>query len=332
MAAHLTVEERDRIAQMFNQGFGQKQIAEALGRSAGTISRELNRNQIDGQYFAGQAQQRAIDRRRERELIRVMDDPQINAAVRRGLAQEWSPEQIAGRLKLDFPDDPSRHISAPTIYAWIESDEHRDHWRSFLRRRGKRPCRREKSSGGDAARIANRPEVIEQRERLGDFEGDTVLGPAGTGGLATFVDRKSRFTIITKVQSKDADHVHVKVKKRMAELEEDQRHSITFDNGTEFARCYRLEKHLGIKLYFADPGCPHQRGTNENTNGLIRQYFPKGTDFTTVSHQEVKQVENRLNNRPRACLGFPGPAATNLFCRKALGAGSRCSRHTNGVS
>ena len=133
-------------------------------------------------------------------------------------------------------------------------------------------------------------------------------GPPGTGGLATLVDRKSRFTIVVKIQSKNADHVHEKIKQRMKELDEERRHSITFDNGTEFARCHRLEKHLGMELYFADPGCPYQRGTNENTNGLIRQYFPKGTDFRDISHNEVRQVEKLLNNRPRACLGFRTPA------------------------
>jgi len=156
--------------------------------------------------------------------------------------------------------------------------------------------------------------VIEERLRFGDFEGDTVLGPPGTGGLATLVDRKSRYTIIVKIQSKDANHVHAKIKARMKELDEDHRRSITFDNGTEFARCGRLEKHLGIELYFADPGCPYQRGTNENTNGLIRQYFPKGTDFRDITHYEVSDVEHLLNNRPRACLGFRTPA--ELFFEK----------------
>ncbi len=101
--------------------------------------------------------------------------------------------------------------------------------------------------------------------------------------------------------------MHARIKKRLKELAEEQRHSLTFDNGTEFARCHRLEKHLDMELYFADPGCPHQRGTNENTNGLIRQYYPKGTDFRDTSHHEVRQVENLLNNRPRACLGFKTP-------------------------
>lgn len=305
MAQHLTVEERDRIAQLQCQGVGQKEIAEAIGRSAATISRELRRNGKDGNYYAGQAQQEAEQRRRERPLMRKMDDPTINEFVRVGLAHDWAPEQIEGRLKTASPD---RTVSCQTIYTWIKQSEHREHWESRLRRRGKRPRERKKAaSPSDAARIANRPEVIEQRLRLGDFEGDTVLGPPGTSGLATLVDRKSRFTIIVKIQSKNADHVHEKIKQRLKELDGERRHSITFDNGTEFARCHRLEKHLDMQLYFADPGCPYQRGTNENTNGLIRQYFPKGSDFRDVSHHEVRRVENLLNNRPRACLAFRTP-------------------------
>jgi IS30 family transposase len=306
MASHLTLEERDRIAQLWHQGADQKEIARALGRCPSTISRELRRNRTEGGYYAGQAQFEAERRRRERPLVRKMDDPEINEVVRVGLAQEWAPEQIAGRMQ---QQDSQRRVSPQTIYTWIKEDEHREHWESHLRRRGKRPSpRKNAATAGDAARIANRPEVIEQRLRLGDFEGDTLLGPAGTGGLATLVDRKSRFTIMVKIQSKNADHVHRRVKQRLRELDEQRRRSITFDNGTEFARCHRLERHLDMELYFADPGCPFQRGTNENTNGLIRQYFPKGTDFRNVSHYEVRQVENLLNDRPRECLGFRTPA------------------------
>ena len=310
MARHLTKEERDRIAQLHHRGMLQSQIAEALRRDPATISRELERNRVGGEYFAAQAHDLAERRRRERPLDRKLDNPEINAEVRRGLAHEWSPEQIEGSQKREHPDKPRRHVSARTIYSWIEQDEHRDHWKSFLRRRGKRPCRRKDAENCcPAARIHNRPEVIEQRLRLGDFEGDTVLGPPGTGGIVTLVDRRSRLTIITKIQSKNADHVHQRIKQRLKELTEDRRHSITFDNGTEFACCQRLEKHLDMQLYFADPGCPYQRGTNENTNGLIRQYFPKGTDFRTISHCEVRRVENLLNNRPRKCLHFETPAA-----------------------
>lgn len=309
MACHLTKEERDLLAQLLHRGFSQDQIAEALGRNPGTISRELARNRVRGEYFAAQAQDLAERRRRQRPLTRKLDDPKLNETVRRNLVDNWSPEQIAGAQKRAHPQESRRQVSARTIYTWIEQDPHKKHWKSFLRRRGKRPCRRKNLTPCAAARIHNRPEVIERRLRLGDFEGDTVLGPAGTGGIVTLVCRRSRFTIITKIQSKDADHVHARIKLRLKELAEEQRHSITFDNGTEFARCQRLEKHLDMKLYFADPGCPHQRGTNENTNGLIRQYFPKGTDFRTVTHPEVREVETLLNNRPRACLQFETPAA-----------------------
>lgn len=305
---HLTKEERDRIAQLQHQGFGQEQIAEAVGRAPSTISRELRRNGTGGEYLAAQAQEKSEKRRRERPLTRKLDRPELQAEVRKGLAQNWSPEQIAGAQKRCHPDDPRQHVSRQTIYNWIEDDEDRDHWRGFLRRRGRRPARRKNAGGAERARIKDRPEIIEQRLRLGDFEGDTVLGPAGTGGVATLVDRKSRYTIVVKVQSKDANHVHQKIKQRLKELTDEQRKSITFDNGTEFARCGRLEKHLGIKLYFAEPGCPYQRGTNENTNGLLRQYFPKGTDFRTVTHQDVRAVEKLLNSRPRKCLGFATPA------------------------
>ncbi len=309
MVRHLTMEERDRIAELRHRGADQKEIARALGRCPATISRELRRNRTGDQYHAAQAQRQAEQRRSERPLVRKMDDPDLNEIVREGLTHEWAPEQIAGRLKQEHPEYPERHVSAQTIYAWIEQDEHRAHWQSFLRRRGKRPCRRRNGGQtGLGAPIDQRPEVIELRLRLGDFEGDTVLGPPGTGGLATLVDRKSRYTIVVKIQSKNADHVHQKLKERLRDLDEEHRRSITFDNGTEFARCHRLEKHLGLALYFADPGCPYQRGTNENTNGLIRQYFPKGTDFRDISHDEVRRVELHLNGRPRACLSFRTPA------------------------
>lgn len=307
MPGQLTSDERDCIAQLRGQSFCQKEIAAQVNRSPSTISRELRRNGTRGEYYAAAAQRRAEQRRAERPLVRKMARPDLHRYVRSRLTQEWSPEEIASRWRLQFPDLPKLRVSPQTIYTWIANDDSRDHWRQFLRRRGKRPYRRKPTVRSDAARIKNRPEVIEQRWRLGDFEGDTVLGPPGTVGRATLVDRKSRLTIIVKIQSKDADHVHEKIKQRLKTLDAHHRHSITFDNGTEFARCGRLEKHLGMKLYFADPGCPYQRGTNENTNGLIRQYFPKGTDFRTVTHHEVREVERKLNARPRACLGFLTP-------------------------
>ena len=253
MPGHLTLEERDRIAQLFHQGASQAEIALALKRDKSTICRELERNSTGDDYLSGQAQRESERRRRERPIVRKMDDPEINLIVRKGLAQDWSPQQISGRLN-EQEGKPS--VSHQTIYDWIEQSPDREHWAEHLRRRGKRPCRPKKPGLPVGACIRQRPEVIEQRMRLGDFEGDTVLGPPGTGGVATLVDRKSRFTIIVKVQSKNADHVHDKIKRRLKELEEERCHSITFDNGTEFARCHRLEKALGCEAILCGSGLP----------------------------------------------------------------------------
>jgi transposase, IS30 family len=311
MARHLTLAERDLLAQLRHAGYQQNEIAQRLQRSPSCISRELGRNSTGGVYHAGQAHERARQRRRQRKLMRKMDRPEIQEFVTRGLASYWSPDEIAGRASYESPGQPQRHIGRQTIYQWIEQQEptERAEWKQGLRRRGKRPRPRRQNAeeSGQRAAIASRPAEINQRRRIGDWEGDTVLGPAGTGGLVTLVDRRSRFTILTKTKNKEARRVRRRIEKRLRPLTAEQRRSITFDNGTEFADCQRLENNLGVRLYFAEPGRPYQRGTNENTNGLVRQFYPKGTDFREVSHAEVARIENLLNDRPRACLGYRTP-------------------------
>jgi IS30 family transposase len=308
MAKHLTLEERDRIAHLKSRGFTQAAIAKALGRSPSVISREVRRNHTeDGMYYGGVAQRRTAQRRAERPLDRKMDRPQIRSAVQRGLHHDWSPDQIAGRFRDDSPKDQSVWICASTIYSWIEKDEHRDLWKSHLRRRGKRPQRRRKTPRPEHQRIEGRPEVIETRGRLGDLEGDTVLGPPATGGVITMVDRLSRRLTMTKITRKNADHVAKRLEMRLKQSPDQPVHSMTFDNGTEFAECDKVAKRHQARLFFARPGCPQQRGTNENMNGLIRQYFPKGTEFNTVSPARIRQVENLINDRPRRCLGYKTP-------------------------
>lgn len=305
---HLTRAERDRIAQLHQQGHSQAAIARTMGRHPSTISRELGRNATNGEYLAAQAQECAERRRRERSLTRKLDRPELQARVRSGLAKYWSPEQIAGRLRREHANQREWRCCPQSIYDWIKADEHRRHWESFLRRRGKRRPRRRNPQAAGRARLASRPQFIDRRERLGDFEGDTVLGSPGTGGLTTLVDRASRFSLLAKIETKDADHVHRHVKRQLQRVEPGQRHTLTFDNGTEFARCQRPERNQGLKRYGADPGCPYQRGTNENTNGLIRQFLPKGTSFEGVTWQQVREIETLLNNRPRKCLGYATPA------------------------
>ena len=187
MAGHLTPEERDRIAQLWHRGTEQRDIAEALGRSPSTISRELRRNGTGGDYFAAQAQRESQRRRRERPLERKMENPQINKLVHEGLAQEWSPEQISGRMKQQHPDKRERAVSPQTIYAWIRQDSQREHWESLLRRRGKRPWRRQNPAASQAARISGRITATEAAASAGlaaralglaqgdDFVGDETL-------------------------------------------------------------------------------------------------------------------------------------------------------------
>lgn len=308
MSAHLNKDERDRLAQYRWRNYTQVEIAKLLNRSPSTISRELKRNAPAGkEYFACHAQTLAETRRRQRPLVKKLDRPLIKQAVHNGLVLDWAPEQIAGRLHQQHPDDSGCQVSPQTIYDWIDKSPSRKHLQSHLRRRGKRPFRRKTPPNREAARIKNRPEVIEQRARRGDFEGDTVLGKPGTGGLLTLVDRLSRFTLLKKIDCKEAEHVKQRFASALEGLEDELRRTVTFDNGTEFAYCDRLEKRLEITLYYADPGCPYQRGTNENTNGLLRQYFPKGIDFRTVTPQEVRRVQDLINHRPRRCLDFQTP-------------------------
>jgi transposase, IS30 family len=307
MASHLTSVDRDRIAQLFASRRSPEEIAVALGRSLSTIYRELKRNATDGEYLPCQAQGQAERRRSERPLVFKCDRPAVDRTIRKLLSDSCSPDQIAQRMKYERPDCPEDCVSASTIYRWInQPGEHRDYWSEYLRHRGRRPYKaREKTSVG--APIAERPQVVEERGRIGDFEGDLVLGKQGTGGLQTLVDRKSRYTILMKVVRKEAAYVYRKTRDRLKGLPADKRHSVTFDNGGEFAKCPRLEEGAEVEVYYADPGCPYQRGTNENTNGLVRQFFPKGTDFQTVTHPEAREVENLLNHRPRAILGYRTP-------------------------
>jgi IS30 family transposase len=310
MAQHLTESEREELARLRSCEFTADEIARRMGRHRSTIYRELKRNSTGGRYSPCQAHRQAERRRRERPLVRKAERPSVNATLRGLLSRYCSPDEIAHRMKLERPDRPRDRVCASTIYRWIDGrGQERDYWKGYLRRRGRRPRRKPANPEDSArrARLDGRPEVIERRARIGDFEGDSVLGKQGTGGLKTLVDRKSRFLLLMKIDRKEARYVYRKTRARLKTISTTKRHSVTYDNGGEFAQCPLLEKSLGIKVYWASPGRPYQRGTNENTNGLVRQFFPKGTDFDTVTHWSVRQGEKLLNDRPRACLGYRTP-------------------------
>lgn len=301
MACQLTIEEREQIAQFRIQGLSRSDIAGRLGRHATTIGRELKRNSDGGTYWASAAQSKAQARRRQRR--KKLDDPDLNEYVRVGLVKRWSPEQIAGRLLRER----RQKLSPMTIYRWIEADEDREHWQSFLRRgrrrtepdgRGKLPAR---------AEIAGRPGVVEKRSRFGDWEGDTVVSKQRRGGLVTLVERKSGFASVRKVKRLKAQNVRRSIERQVARLPSGLRRTLTLDNGKEFAQHRHIARTTLLDIYFARPYHAWERGSNENFNGLLRQFFPKGTDFTGISPLEVKYVLDLLNDRPRKRLGYRTP-------------------------
>lgn len=307
--AQLSMEEREVISQLFAAGFSCKQIGERLGRPRCTIGREVKRNSRDnGGYSAVLAQAKMETRRRERPLTRKLQRPELNAAVREGLAQEWSPDQIAGRLKQTQANNPRFHVAPQTIYAWIEQDRDAQHWKAFLRRGGRGPKSPRAGRIPRQVQIDGRPAEANQRLRLGDFEGDTIVSRGKRSGLVTVVDRKSRYLLAAKLKDRTAPRTREKIEHLLAPLPAEKRRTMTFDNGKEFAEHELLTERLGLEVYFAHPYASWERGTSENTNRLLRQYYPKGTDFADVSHSDLAQNVKRINDRPRKSLNYQTPS------------------------
>ena len=295
MASHLTFEERRLLYLLKKKGKSNTEIAELMGRHRSTVCRELHRNTGQRGYRPQQAQRLSNERRLASRRPHKMDDPDVHQYVQQKLERLWSPDQIAGRVERDFPRTPARWLSRQAIYDWINGNN--PEWRTLLRRGGRPPEKRGKLT--DCVRIDGRPEVINRRRRYGDWEGDTMVGKGRRSALVTLVERKSGYARIGRVDSMKSDMTMRVAKRRMKDLPPNLRRSMTFDNGKEFAEHQKLTRGLGLEVYFADPYASWQRGTNENTNGLLRQFFNKGTDFTQISHRQVACVEQLLNERPR---------------------------------
>ena len=313
MANHLTFQERQFLYRLKRKGKTNPEIAELMGRDRSTIHRELKRNAGQRGYRPKQAQRLADERRLASRRPHKMDDPDVHQYVQDRLEKYWSPDQIAGRVQRDFPRAPARWLSRQTVYDWIHDQT--PEWQTLLRRGGRPPERRGKLI--DCVRIDGRPDVINRRRRYGDWEGDTIVGQGRRSALVTLVERKSGYARIGRVDSMKSDETMHAAKRRMKDLPPFLRRSMTFDNGKEFAEHQKLTCGLGLEVYFTDAYASWQRGTNENTNGLLRQYYPKGTDFTQVSHREVARVEQLLNERPRKRLDYRSPVevlASRLCC------------------
>lgn len=302
----LTHEDRIKIEALNNAGLSASKIANELGKHRSTITREIARNTKDGEYVANYASNISKCRRSACGKSKLTEDnwTQINVLIQ----TEWSPEQISGWLKAN--PEFGFQISHQWIYNHIrENRANGGILHQSLRRQGK-PYKNKKIYRGtikDRVSIELRPEVVNKRLRIGDWEVDSVIGRMHQSALVTLVERSSRYTSIIKVNSKEAEVVADAIIKRANELELPL-HTITGDNGTEFSNHKTIAKQLGIDFYFTHPYSSWEKGTNENTNGLIRQYFPKGTDFNSISEDMIKLVENKLNNRPRKCLNFKRPS------------------------
>jgi len=300
------MDERKRISELREAGYSSEEMAEALGRHRTTITRELKRNRLGCLYCPQIAQQKAEERRRQRPLVRKMDRPEIRDQVQHNLKEYHSPDQIAGRMKRATAD-PRQRISAPTIYAWIRQQP-RHKWERYLRRYGRH--KRGKNTGKlpACADIAGRPAEANERQCVGHWEGDTIVGARRQGAVVTLVDRKSRFVLLAPTKDCKARRVRYKLQQLLGQLPPEKRHSATFDRGKEFAEYDLLTLRLQMPVFFADPYCPWQRGTCENTNGLIRQFLPKGTSLRNVSPRRLADVAQKLNHRPRKLLGYLTPS------------------------
>ena len=318
---YLSLVERKRIATLRERGHGVREIARRVKRAPSTISRELRRNLAvhdDGVYDADLAHSRARARRLRPRRGRLVDDAELRAVVQERLELEWSPEQIAAWLRDTYPDRPDWHVCHETIYQALYHGGQRGLSRQLtaklrtgrpLRKRRRRSDERSPRFVAPALLIDQRPDVVEQRTRIGDWEGDLITGRVNRSAIGTLVDRTSRYVrLIHLPDGRRADHLHVGLVRAMCDLPAEARRTLTWDQGSEMACHDQLAELFVDGVFFAYPGRPWERPLNENTNGLLRQYFPKRTDLSVHSAADLRAVERRLNERPRKVLGWRTPA------------------------
>lgn len=303
----LTREQRYQIYGLKQAGLDQTQIAQKIGVNKSTIAREFRRNKGQRGWRPKQAQSLRYERKQACSNGKKFT---LNewAEVERLIREDLSPEQIANRLKLEGGFQISHESIYQHIYA--EKREGSDLWRHL---RCQKPRRKRYASGQEQrgmiknrVSIDKRPEIVEQKTRIGDWEGDTVIGKKQQGLLVTLAERKSRYTLVGKLPSKHSEGVKSKVNS-LLEPHKHKCHTVTFDNGKEFAEHEAMALELSADIYFAHPYHSWERGLNENSNGLLRQYFPKEMILTDVTDEQVQWAEDRLNHRPRKVLGFRSP-------------------------
>jgi len=318
----LSLKERVIIETLLQEKRNKSYIAKTLNRARSTITREVNK--WGGDYSATLANWNAKDdysNKRNKDKINTHN--RLKIYVYKGLLNHWSPEQIAGRIKKDFPNNPIMNISYEAIYTHIYT-----HPQASLNRKliallpyQKTRRRRANSKSKRGVKIKNqtsiddRPKHIEKREEIGHWEGDLIIGKGQKSAIGTQVERKSRFTFIVKLENRKSATVVKGFVKKFKKINPIFNKTMTYDNGTEMAEHKRFTKQTGMQVYFAHPYSSCERGTNENTNGLIRRFFPKKTDFNMITEMELKIVQDKLNNRPRKVLNYKTPLEImNIEC------------------
>lgn len=315
----ITDQERDKIAVRLASGESIRSIANKLGRNPGSISREIKRNGWQDGYVAIHAKAEAIKRAKKARTRHALRNPQVFGYVLEKLRCGWSPEQIAGRLQKEQTEDSSWHIHHETIYRYIYAAENKEKklWeylpRKQKKRRKKYGRKAHRSRIPDRVSIHKRPEEIETRLVFGHWEGDSIEGKAHRGGIHTQVERKTRFVLAALLPDLTASQTASTVSQMYRDLPSKAKKSTTLDNGKEFTN----HKQFGLPTYFCDPYSSWQRGTNENSNGLIRRYLPKKTDLTKVTQEDLNAMVWEINNRPRKCLNFA--TSSELFRKEIEG-------------
>ena len=313
----LTLAEREDISRGMASGCSMRVIAQRLSRASSTVSREVARHGGRAQYRASDADQRTWQSALRPKVCRLALHEKLRTIVARKLTEDWSPQQISGWLKTEYPKDESLRVSHETIYRslFIQArgalkKELIQHLRSKRRIRRSRHASVHGHSQGkivDAISIRERPAEVEDRAIPGHWEGDLLRG-ARNSHVATLVERHSRFCMLVKVPGKDTATVVTALSQHVRELPATLRRSLTWDRGLEMAQHKSFTMATDVQVYFCDPQSPWQRGSNENTNGLLRQYLPKKADLSCYSQSELDQIALRLNQRPRKTLGFQTPA------------------------
>jgi IS30 family transposase len=312
----LVFEERTEIHRRVRLGESFRTIGSALGRAPSTVCREVARNGGRDGYHPWRAQARWKRTRRRPKVYRLERHRKLARWIERKLAKKWSPEQIAQRLRVDHPDDPRWWVSTETIYQSLyvqgRGGLRKELTAELRRQRSKRKPRSISTTRGripEMVMISARPAEVADRAVPGHWEGDLMLGTGCRSALGTLVERTSRFTMLIELHDDHtASTVRDALTKLIVKLPDHLRRSLTWDQGKEMSQHVAFRVASGVDVYFCDPASPWQRGTNENTNGLLRQYWPKGTDFGKVTRRELNRVAAELNGRPRKTLGWRTPA------------------------